>query len=177
MRSRPEGEPRVLIAAGEASGDVLGGALVSAYRAAGGRARFVGMGGAAMRAAGVDVRVEADRLAVVGAVEVVRHLPAIVRAWRLLTRLLAEVDLVVLIDYPDFNLRLARAARRRGLPVFYYVGPQLWAWRPWRVRALRACVTHLAVLLPFEASFYEAHGVPVTYVGHPVLDAPRPAGG
>ncbi len=172
-----EGAVRVLIAAGEASGDALGAALVAAYRAAGGRAAFVGMGGPAMRAAGVDVRVDAATTAVMGAVEVLAHLPAIGRAYRTLARLLDEVRLAVLIDYPDFNFLLARAARRRGVPVFYYVSPQLWAWRPGRVKALRERVSHLAVILPFEAAFYEAHGVPVSYVGHPLVDTPRPAGG
>ncbi len=168
---------RVLVVAGEASGDALGGGLVAAYRAAGGRAAFVGMGGPAMRAAGVDVRVEAATMAVMGAVEVLTHLPTIYRAYRTLVRLLDAADLVVLIDYPDFNFLLARAARRRGVPVFYYVSPQLWAWRAGRVKTLRERVDHLAVILPFEAPFYEAHGVPVTYVGHPLIDAPRPAEG
>ncbi len=176
MASGTDG-PRVLIVAGEASGDALGGALVAAYRAAGGRAAFVGMGGAAMRAAGVDVQVDAATMAVMGAVEVLTHLPAIRRAYRTLTRLLDEVSLVVLIDYPDFNFLLARAARRRDIPVFYYVSPQLWAWRAGRVKTIREQVNHLAVILPFEAAFYEAHGVPVTYVGHPLVDAPRPAEG
>lgn len=170
------GGRRVLIVAGEASGDHLGGGLVAAYRAAGGRAAFVGMGGAAMRAAGVDVRVDAAATAVMGAVEVLTHLPAIRRAYRTLARLLGEVDLAILVDYPDFNFLLARAAKRAGLPVLYYVSPQLWAWRRGRVKALRERVDHLAVILPFEAPFYEAHGVPVTYVGHPLADAPRPAG-
>lgn len=171
------GGRRILIVAGEASGDALGGALVAAYRAAGGRAAFVGMGGATMRAAGVDVRVDAAAMAVMGAVEVLTHLPTIHRAYRTLVRLLDGADLVVLIDYPDFNFLLARAARRRDIPVFYYVSPQLWAWRAGRVKTLRERVDHLAVILPFEAPFYEAHGVPVTYVGHPLIDAPRPAEG
>ncbi len=168
---------RILIVAGEASGDDLGGALVRAYRAAGGRASFVGMGGAEMRAAGVDVRIDAAGLAVMGAVEVVRHLPAIRRAYRTLRALLPQVGAAVLIDYQDFNARLARAARRRGVRVLRYVSPTVWAWRRGRVGQIRRDTDHMAVLLPFEAPFYEAHGVPVTYVGHPLLDAPRPTGG
>lgn len=168
---------RVLIVAGEASGDDLGAGLVRAYRDAGGTATFVGMGGAGMRAAGVDVRVDAEGLAVMGLVEVVRHLPAIGRAYRAMKALLAETDAAVLIDYQEFNARLARAARRRGLRVLRYVSPTVWAWRRGRIRRIRRDTDHMAVVLPFEAPFYEAHGVPVTYVGHPLLDAPRPSGG
>ncbi|HEX7128432.1 MAG TPA: lipid-A-disaccharide synthase, partial [Thermodesulfobacteriota bacterium] len=168
---------RVLIVAGEASGDDLGAGLVRAYREAGGTATFVGMGGAGMRTAGVDVRVDAAGLAVMGLVEVLRHLPAIGRAYRAMKALLGEADAVVLIDYQDFNALLARAARRRGLRVLRYVSPTVWAWRRGRIRSIRRDTDHMAVVLPFEAPFYEAHGVPVTYVGHPLLDAPRPAGG
>lgn len=168
---------RVLIVAGEASGDDLGGGLVRAYRAAGGTATFVGMGGAEMRAAGVDVRVDAGALAVMGAVEVLRHLPDIGRAYRAMKDLLAEADAAVLIDYQEFNALLARAARRRGLRVLRYVSPTVWAWRRGRIKQIRRDTDHMAVVLPFEAAFYEAHGVPVTYVGHPLLDAPRPEDG
>jgi lipid-A-disaccharide synthase len=166
--------PRVLIVAGEASGDELGAGLVRAYREAGGRASFVGMGGAAMRAAGVETLVDAAGLAVVGAAEVLAHLPAIWRAYRALAARLAEVDAVVLIDYQEFNRLMARAARRRGRKVLFYVAPQVWAWRPGRVRTVRRAVDHLAVVLPFERALFEAAGVPVTYVGHPLVDGPRP---
>jgi lipid-A-disaccharide synthase len=102
---------------------------------------------------------------------------AIYRAWRRLVALLDDVDAAVLIDYQDFNQLMARAARRRGKRVFYYVSPTVWAWRAGRIETMKRYVDHLAVVLPFEAPLYEAAGVPVTYVGHPLVDAPRPAGG
>jgi len=125
-----------------------------------------------MAAAGVRLVQDASEVAVVGIWEVLRRLPAIRRAKALMERALESErpDLLVPIDFPDFNLRLAAASKRAGLPVVYFVSPQIWAWRQGRVRRIRELVRHMLVLFPFEAAFYEKAGVPVTYVGHPVAD-------
>ena len=141
-----------------------------------------GIGGDRMRAAGVHIAVDAHRLAVVGITEVIAKLPRIIDGMRTAKRLIAErkPDLLILIDFPDFNLRLAAFARKRGVPVLYYISPQIWAWRQGRVRRIRQIVDHMAVILPFEEPFYRRHGVPVTFVGHPLMDhyhglVPRPS--
>ena len=164
--SRP---PRILLSAGEASGDRLGAGLARAIRVLRPDVELLGMGGDEMAGAGVRLVQHASETAVVGFVEVLRHLPAIRRAMaRLQERLDAEPpDLVIPIDFPDFNLRLAARAHARGVPVVYYVSPQVWAWRRGRVRQIRRIVRRMLVLFPFESAFYESEGVPVTFVGHP----------
>ncbi len=170
--SRP---PRVMIVAGEASGDLHGGPLAGALRAQRPGISLVGFGGKAMRQAGVDVRFDVARLAVVGLVEVPTHFLAIFSAWRTALSLLDEgVDALVLIDYPDFNLRLARAAKERGIPVVYYVSPQIWAWRAGRIATIAERVDRMLVVFPFEKKIYDAAGVPCEFVGHPLLDDLRP---
>jgi lipid-A-disaccharide synthase len=161
---------RVLLSAGEASSDRYGAQLVQALvRSEPGVAAF-GMGGDAMRRAGCELVVDAREIAVVGLAEVVAHLP---RIWRRYRRLLSAVDeqrpdVAVLIDSPDFNLRLARQLHRRGIPVLYYVSPQLWAWRPGRVEQVRRYVRKMLVIFPFEEEWYRARGVDATFVGHPL---------
>ncbi len=167
---------RVLITAGEASGDRLGAGLARALRRLRPDVDLLGMGGPAMAEAGVRIVQDASEVAVVGLVEVLSHLPAIRRA---MARLEAVVraerpDVLVPVDFPDFNLRLARRARRTGTPVVYFVSPQVWAWRRGRVRAIRGLVRRVLVLFPFEVGFYESAGIPVSFVGHP-LAATRPA--
>lgn len=164
--SRP---PRILLSAGEASGDRLGAGLAAALRSRAPAIDLLGMGGDEMAEAGVRIAQHASEVAVVGFVEVLRHLPAIRGAMRRLEDLLdrERPDLVVPVDFPDFNLRLAARAAARGIPVVYYVSPQVWAWRRGRVRTIRSLVRRMLVLLPFESSFYESEGVPVTFVGHP----------
>ena len=135
-----------------------------------------GLGGDRLQAEGATLLAHVRDLAVVGLWEVVSHLPRFRRIFR---ELLGEVDrarpdLAILVDYPDFNLRLARALHRRGIPVVYYVSPQVWAWRPRRLRAIRAHVAHMIVIFPFEAEVYERAGVPVTFVGHPLVDLVAP---
>ena len=161
--------PRVLISAGEASGDRLGAGLARAIHELRPDVELLGMGGDEMAAAGVRLVQHASEVAVVGFVEVLRHLPAIRRAMaRLEDHLDAErPDVVVPIDFPDFNLRLAARAHRRGIPVVYYVSPQVWAWRRGRVVEIRRIVRRMLVLFPFESPFYDGCGVPVTFVGHP----------
>ena len=160
---------KIMISAGEASGDRLGAGLArSLFRLHPG-VELLGMGGDEMAAAGVRIVQHASEVAVVGFVEVIRHLPTIRRAMgRLEATLAAErPDVLVPIDFPDFNLRLAGRAKAAGVPVVYYVSPQVWAWRRGRVRAMRDVLRRMLVLFPFESAFYEAEGVPATFVGHP----------
>ena len=165
---------RILLSAGEASGDRLGAGLARALRARAPGVELVGMGGDEMEEAGVRIVQHASEVAVVGIVEVVRHLPAIRRAMDRLTRIIVDErpDLVVPIDFPDFNFRLAARAHRTSVPVVYYVSPQVWAWRKGRIETMRRLVRRVLVLFPFEAPFYEAAGVAATFVGHPAA-APR----
>lgn len=160
---------KILISAGEASGDRLGAGLAVALRALRPDIELIGMGGDEMAEAGVRLVQHASEVAVVGIVEVIKHLPTIKRAMGRLKAALSEErpDLVVPIDFPDFNLRLAAGAAALGLPVVYYVSPQVWAWRRGRVRTMRHVVRRMLVLFPFETSFYEAEGIPATFVGHP----------
>lgn len=141
------------------------------------QAVFIGMGGPGMRAAGVETVVDANEMAVVGLVEVVAHFPVIARAFtRLKNILLTEPpQLLILIDYPDFNLRLAKVARKAGVKVLYFISPQVWAWRAGRVKKIGRLVDHMAVLFPFEVPYYEREHVPVTFVGHPLLDMVHPS--
>jgi len=164
--------PAILLVAGEASGDLHGAALAHAVRAAEPRVRLLGMGGPRMAAAGVEVLVPCHEVAVVGLTEVLSHGGNIVRAFRRLSRALEQVRpaLVVLIDFPDFNIRLGRRARRRGIPVVYFISPQIWAWRRGRLRILRRIVRKMLVIFPFEETFYREAGIDVAFVGHPLLD-------
>jgi lipid-A-disaccharide synthase len=168
---------RVLISAGEASGDLYAGLLMRSMADAGG-VQFTGLGGPAMRSAGLRALGDASLLGVTGFLEVAAHLPDIWRAYRAAGAALASSDgrpdLAILIDYPDFNLRLARRARRAGVPVLYFVSPQVWAWRRGRVRDIRATVDRMLVILPFEEGFYRQERVDATFVGHPLLDLVRP---
>ncbi|HZN55035.1 MAG TPA: lipid-A-disaccharide synthase [Candidatus Polarisedimenticolaceae bacterium] len=160
---------KIMISAGEASGDRLGAGLARALRARAPSVELIGMGGDEMAEAGVRLLQHASEVAVVGIVEVIRHLPAVRRAMGRLEAALAgeRPDLLVPIDFPDFNLRLAAQSRRAGIPVVYYVSPQVWAWRKGRVRTMRAIVRRVLVLFPFEKAFYDAAGVAATFVGHP----------
>lgn len=162
----------VMIIAGEASGDLHGSKVVTAMNDAGGPIFFCGIGGKALAAAGVRILVDASELAVVGITEAVAKagtlLKALVKAKALLKTL--HPDLLILIDFPDFNFQVARAAKRLGIPVLYYISPQIWAWRQGRVKKMKRLIDRMAVILPFEASFFESAGIPVTFVGHPLLD-------
>ena len=164
--------PRIAIVAGEISGDQLGAGLIRAVHARRPDVEFAGIAGPAMRLAGCDVWVPSEELAVMGLVEVVRHLPRLRRILRGLERRLraAPPDLYIGIDAPDFNLRVERRLRGTGLRTVHYVSPSVWAWRPGRVRVLREACDHVLCLLPFEADFLHRHGVPATFVGHPLAD-------
>lgn len=165
-----------MIIAGEASGDLHGSALVREALRQDPSLRFFGIGGVLMRDAGVETLVDAGEMAVVGLVEVAAHFPTIYRAFRKMESILKTdpPDLLVLIDYPDFNLRLANVAKAAGVRVLYYISPQVWAWRAGRVRKIARVVDRMAVVFPFEVPFYEQEGVPVSFVGHPLVDSVRP---
>ncbi len=161
-----------MIIAGEASGDHHGARLVRAMQARSGDLFFCGIGGQALKAAGVRILVNAASLSVVGVTEVLAKLPNLIKGLTLVKRLLKSLrpDLLILIDFPDFNLHCASVAQKLGIPVLYYISPQVWAWRSGRVKKIQRLVDHMAVILPFEADYYRDHQVPVTFVGHPLLD-------
>src|SRR5919107_4419235 len=164
---------RLMVVAGEESGDAHAASLVRRLRgrAPGAGFEFFGSTGARMREAGVESVVREDDLAITGLLEIARALPRFVSAYRSLKRaaLARRPDAVVLVDWPDFNLALARALHRRGLRVIYYISPQLWAWRSHRVRQVRRDVDLLLTILPFEREWYAARGVGhVEFVGHPL---------
>src|SRR5438046_2389399 len=166
---------RVLLVAGEASGDLHGADLLAALRTRLPEVEVFGIGGERLREAGMETVADAGEVATVGLTEVVGRLRALVRAYRALVRTLRTEppDLCVLIDFPEFNLRLARAAKRAGVPVLYYIGPQVWAWRRGRVRKVARRVDRLAVVFPFEPALYAGRLPGVEFVGHPLLDRVR----
>jgi len=168
--------PDILIVAGEASGDLHAAHIVRGVRERRPDVTFFGIGGQDMRAAGADILVDSADLAVVGLWEVLAHRKTIFGALDRMRELLRtrRPDLLLLTDYPDFNLRLAATAKELGIPVLYYISPQVWAWREGRVRTIRERVDMMAVVFPFEADFYRRHGVPVRYVGHPLITEERP---
>lgn len=174
---------RVLLVAGEASGDLHGTAFVRALRTLRPDVEVAGIGGEALCKAGMEILVDTSRVATMGLVETLGTLGHIWRAYRLLLRFLEQrrPQLVVLIDYPEFNLLLARRAKRYGCKVFYFVGPQVWAWRRGRVRKIADRVDRLALVFPFEPILYNqvdpARPDIARFVGHPLLDVVRPTRG
>ena len=166
----------VLIVAGEASGDMHAAALVRKLKQRDPGLRVSGIGGSALREAGMEITVDAANLAVVGIIEVITHWRAISAALDAMRRVLREEkpDLLVLVDYAEFNLKLAQTAKECGVPVLFYISPQVWAWRQKRVEKIRDRVDMMAVVFPFEAEFYRKHDVPVRFVGHPLLHAIEP---
>jgi lipid-A-disaccharide synthase len=189
---------RILISAGEASGEMYGAQLIEALRRAAAQTTaelraartgeapvptrasqldFFGVGGDRMRAAGCDTVVDAKDLSVVGITEILSHLPKIYSLYR---HLIAEAgrrkpDLAIVIDSPAFNWRVARQMKKRGIPTVYYVAPQFWAWRQGRVRLIRDYIDKALVIFPFEEQFYRDRGVDATFVGHPLAELPHPA--
>jgi lipid-A-disaccharide synthase len=166
---------RVMIVAGEASGDLHGGNLVQAMHKIDPEIRFYGVGGGNLKEAGAELIADAGDMAVVGLTEVVSKLGMILKVMAQLKASLKKdkPDLVILIDYPDFNLPIAKAAKKYGIKVFYYISPQVWAWRRGRIGKIKKVVDKMAVILPFEADLYKEAGVDATFVGHPLLDVVR----
>ncbi len=165
-----------LLSAGEASGDTYGAQLIEALRHLAPDAAFFGMGGEKMRAAKCELLIDAREVAVVGLAEVVTHLPGIYRRFH---QFVAEAakrkpDAAILIDFPEFNLRLACKLHELNIPVFYFVSPQIWAWRSGRVKQIKKYVREMIVIFPFEQEFYRKHGVEVSYVGHPLAHTAVP---
>jgi len=162
-----------MIVAGEASGDLHGARLVQAMQTLEPHLVFSGIGGAELRKAGVEILYDAAKIAVVGFIEVLSHLRDIISAQKILRRRLASdrPALLILIDFPDFNFLLARKAKKLGIPVFYYISPQVWAWRSGRVKTIGRLVDRIGVILPFEEQYYRERGVEAHYVGHPLLDS------
>jgi len=173
--------PLIFISAGEASGEHYGALLADSIRqqfaAKGETAELVGMGGTRMAAAGVECVVRAEDMAVMGLTEVVLHLPRIYGEFRKLKRAIRarRPTVAVLIDFPEIHFRLAKEFHRLGIPVIFFVSPQLWAWKQHRIKLVREYVRRMLVIFPFEEAWYRARGVDAEFVGHPLADLPQPA--
>ncbi|HXO89116.1 MAG TPA: lipid-A-disaccharide synthase [Candidatus Acidoferrales bacterium] len=168
--------PQILISAGEASSDMYASRLAAALRERTG-AQFFGMGGPRMREAGVELLADYHEVAVVGIAEVLHKIPSVVRVQNLLAREAArrKASLAILVDSPGTHLGVARRLKRYGIPVGYFIGPQIWAWRSGRVRIVRRRVKRMVVIFPFEEKIYRDAGVPVDFVGHPLVDIVKPS--
>lgn len=172
MSTKQSNSSRLMIVVGEASGDLHGANLIHELKKTHPEINCYGIGGEKMRLAGVDILTDASELSVVGLVEVIKHYP---RLNNILKRMKQELkgnppDLLVLIDSPDFNLRLAKTAKKNGVKVLYYISPQIWAWRSSRIKTIKKYIDMMAVVFPFEVKFYKNAGVPAEYVGHPLVD-------
>lgn len=166
---------QILISAGEPSGEMYAAQLAASLRSRTG-AHLFGLGGPRMRDAGVELLADSSEVAVVGISEVMRRLPAV---WRIFRQLADEAarrkpDLAILVDFPDFNLRLARRLHAQGVRIVYFISPQVWAWRPGRVHLMKRLVERVICIFPFEEKFYRDSGVPVDFVGHPLVDSVHP---
>lgn len=173
-------DPTIFISAGEASGEHYGALLIEELRHQlalnGRRAHFVGMGGPRMLEAGLERIVRSEDMAVMGITEILRHLPRIYRQYRILKASIHthRPSLAVLIDFPDIHFKLAEQFHRRGVPVIFFVSPQLWAWKKKRIRLVHRYVDKMLVIFPFEEPFYRERGVEAEFVGHPLADLPQP---
>lgn len=170
--------PTIMMIAGEASGDNLGAGVVRAIKHKLPHANITGIGGQAMKAAGQTQQYDAAKIAVVGLIEILKHYRDIKQAWNAVTHIIKTTppDLLILIDYPGMNLRLAKLAKQHNIKVLYYVSPQVWAWHQSRVKKIKSTVDHMAVIFPFEATFYQEYDVPVSYVGSPIIETVKPIG-
>lgn len=170
MRLKPP--KTIVMVAGEASGDLHGARVIRSLRKRHDDICVYGAGGSAMRAEGARLIVDANELSVMGFTAIFSKAPQILKAIAKLKKLMVRLkpDLVVLIDFPDFNIHLAASAKKANIPVLYYISPTVWAWRPKRVFKIKQRVDHMAVILPFEEAIYRKHDIPVTFVGHPLLD-------
>src|SRR5208337_4570366 len=172
--------PTIFISAGEASGEHYGALLAAALQrrlAEGGQtAQLFGMGGERMEAAGLERIVRSEDMAVMGLTEVVLHLPRIYREFRKLKKAIRmrRPDVAVLIDFPEIHFRLAREFHRLGVPVIFFVSPQLWAWKKQRIKLVQKYIREMLVIFPFEEAFYRENGVRAEFVGHPLAELPQP---
>jgi lipid-A-disaccharide synthase len=171
------GRKKIFISAGEASGEHYAAQLIPAIRRLAPDAEFFGLGGQRMEALGFRRIVRAEDVAVMGITEIIRHIPRIYAEYRKLKASIAaeRPDAAILIDFPDVNLSLAQTLHRLGIPVIYFVSPQLWAWKKYRIHQVRRHVDRMLVIFPFEESFYRDHGVTATFVGHPLAEVPQPS--
>ncbi len=175
--------PSIFISAGEASGELYGALLAASLRHRSApkdettELELFGMGGPRMAAAGVEIVVRSEDMAVMGFTEIVRHLPRIYREFRKLERAIRQrrPTVAVLIDFPEIHFRLAQVFHRLGIPVIYFVSPQLWAWKPQRIKQVQRYVQRMLVIFPFEEKYYRDRGVEADFVGHPLADLPPPA--
>jgi lipid-A-disaccharide synthase len=168
--------PKIFLSAGEASGEYYGTLVMAALRQLAPEADFFGLGGRRMEALGFRPIVRSEDVAVMGITEVVRHMPRIYREYRRLRASIAaeKPDVAILIDFPDVNLSLARRLKRQGVPVIYFVSPQLWAWKKYRIRSVQRYVDRMLTIFPFEERFYHDHGVDAEFVGHPLAERELP---
>lgn len=168
--------PKIFLSAGEASGEYYGTLLIEAIRRLQPDATFYGLGGRRMEALGFRPIVRSEDVAVMGITEVVRHMPRIYSEYRRLRASIAteKPDIAILIDFPDVNLSLARHLKRANVPVIYFVSPQLWAWKKYRIRNVQRCVDRMLTIFPFEERFYHDHGVDAEFVGHPLAERELP---
>jgi len=162
----------IAIIAGETSGDFHGAHLVRAMRKKDEHMFFCGIGGERLKAAGVRLLMDSHELSVVGITEVISKIPKVLSGISAIKKIFNGLrpDLIILIDFPDFNLHIAKLAKNQGVPVLYYISPQIWAWRSGRIEKIRQYVDQMAVILPFEEDYYQNHNIPATFVGHPLLD-------
>jgi lipid-A-disaccharide synthase len=172
MAAQPK---QIMLVVGEASGDIHGANLVRALSDKDPTLRFFGVGGEQLKQTDFEVLFDVSKLAGMGLVELAGRVRNILRAYAALRRALRErrPDLLVLIDFPEFNLRLAKLAKRLKIPVLYYISPQVWAWRQGRIRQIAKWVDHMVVVFPFEVPLYQKQGIKVSFVGHPLLDIVR----
>ncbi|MDP2097259.1 MAG: lipid-A-disaccharide synthase [Methylobacter sp.] len=167
---------KILFSAGESSGDQHAANMFLELKKQQPDLQGMGMGGAKMAQAGIDIRYDSANIGVIGVVEVIKHYAEIRRALKLMQALIKteRPDLLVCVDYKEFNFKLARYAKQQGIKVLFYVSPQVWAWRPGRVKAYGKVIDMMAVIFPFETAYYDAESVPVRYVGHPSVDKVHP---
>lgn len=167
---------KILVVAGEASGDLHAGNLIRAAQRQSSGLDFYGMGGVEMRAAGARLSHDLREVSVIGLVEVLGRLPKILRTLRELADSIKteKPDLALLVDFPDFNLKLAEKLKKAGVPVLWYISPQIWAWRAERINKIIRLIDHMLVILPFEVDFYRQHNLNVHFVGHPLIDTVKP---
>jgi lipid-A-disaccharide synthase len=168
---------KIMISVGEASGDLNGAGLANALKKIEPDIKLLGMGGQAMNAAGVDIVYDIADLGVMGLVEILESLPKMFKLRDKLSEIMAaeKPDALVVIDYPEFNMRLAKAAKKQGIPVISYISPSAWAWRRGRAKDVAKIVERVAAIFPFEADVYREAGANVTFVGHPLLDIVKPS--